>query len=164
MSLFRPVQAAKDVQEAMEAVSCRLESPCEAVIPFCILKFTEGSESSIEVEHLSKIEGSADSTLKPTWANLVESLPPKQCRMVVAQVPWTAHSDSVTRTRLVLLHWVPSHGPTTKERMQAAMFAKGVTQLIHQWAGMPILVHAADVDELGLDQVQEKIRSRATVK
>jgi hypothetical protein len=49
--------------------------------------------------------------------------------------------------------------------MVASMFAKGAKGLIDQWgAGMSLPIQAAGVDDLALEDVEDKIRAKATVK
>lgn len=83
--------------------------------------------------------------------------------MVVAQVPWLATSDGVWRHRLVFIQWTPD-GTTVKQRMMASTFSKGVKQTVEQWAGPAIRIDANGVDDLDLHDVQERIRSKSTVK
>jgi hypothetical protein len=86
--------------------------------------------------------------------------------MAVAQVPWRAHADGVMRSRLVFILWAPD-STSTKERMVASMFAKGAKGLIDQWrggGGMSLPIQAAGLDDLALEDVEDKIRSKATVK
>jgi hypothetical protein len=162
-----------DVRQAVLAISRRQDLNANSasgddVVPFCVLKFVEGSESTLAIDILSTLgDDQADDhhqRVPSTWDQLVASLPRDQCRMALAQVPWTAHSDNVTRSRLVFILWAPSHGPSIKQRMTASMFSKGVERMVEQWVGMPVRVEAAGVDDLELADVRDKIRSKATVK
>ncbi|ELR24864.1 uncharacterized protein ACA1_175390 [Acanthamoeba castellanii str. Neff] len=92
--------------------------------------------------------------------SLVASLPRDQCRMAVAQVPWRAHADGVMRSRLVFILWAPD-ATSTKERMV------GEHGLIDQWrggGGMSLPIQAAGVGDVALEDVEDKIHAKATVK
>ncbi|ELR16324.1 Cofilin/tropomyosin-type actin-binding protein [Acanthamoeba castellanii str. Neff] len=163
------VRLTEDVHSAVLAVSRRYDfdassSDSESTplfVPFCTLKLVDGSQSTftIDVSSSTTPHSSADAGAVPaTWESLVASLPRDQCRMAVAQVPWRAHSDSVVRTRLVFLLWAPD-STSTKERMMASMFSKGAKGLIDH-----LPVQASGVDDLSLEDVENKIRAKATVK
>jgi hypothetical protein len=69
------------------------------------------------------------------------------------------------RSRLVFLLWAPDFGPSTRERMTASMFSKGVKHLLDQWGGgMSLPVQASTVADLDLAEIESKIRAKATVK
>jgi hypothetical protein len=168
----RAVKLTDDVRSAVVAVSRRYDfgsSTCTSdststspIVPFCILKFVAGTESTLTVDTLATLP---EGDLPATWDSLVASLPRDQCRMVLAQVPWRAHSDGVVRTRPIFILWAPQDGPSVKERMVASMFAKGAKGLIDQWgAGMSLPVQAATIADLQLVDVEDKIRAKATVK
>ena len=168
------VRLTEDVHSAVLAVSRRYDassSDSESTplfVPFCTLKLVDGSQSTFTIDVASSTtphsSGADAGVVPPTWESLVASLPRDQCRMAVAQVPWRAHSDSVVRTRLVFLLWAPD-STSTKERMVASMFAKGAKGLIDQWGGgMSLPIQAAGVDDLALEDVEDKIRAKATVK
>jgi hypothetical protein len=167
------VKLTNDVRSAVVAVSHRYDfgsltctadstSTSPTFVPFCILKFVAGTESTLTVDTLATLP-KAD--LPATWDGLVASLPRDQCGMVLAQVPWRAHSDGVVRTRPIFILWAPQDGPSVKERMVASMFAKGAKGLINQWgASMSLPVQAATIADLQLVDVEDKIRAKATVK
>jgi hypothetical protein len=171
------VRLTDGVRSAVAAVSKRYDFTSSGdglplFVPFCTLKFVDGKQSSLTIDTLSATTPASSSSLSDsgsevvaaTWESLVASLPRDQCRMAVAQVPWRAHSDSVVRTRLVFLLWAPD-STSTKERMMASMFSKGAKGLIDQWgAGMSLPVQASGVDDLSLEDVENKIRAKATVK
>jgi hypothetical protein len=172
------VHLTDDVRSAVVAVSKRYNftttSACDnssLFVPFCTLKFVDGKQSCLTVDTVSATtpvsSSSSDSgseVVAATWESLVASLPRDQCRMAVAQVPWRAHADGVVRSRLVFILWAPE-ATSTKERMVASMFAKGAKGLIDQWgAGMSLPIQAAGVDDLALEDVEDKIRAKATVK
>jgi hypothetical protein len=191
MSIVSGSGAAKltdDVRTAVLAISRRFDFATttddhdadSTFVPFCVIKLVEGSQSSFTLDTVSAITNhhqhdapstttTATSTsaksVPATWASLVASLPSEQCRMAVAQVPWRAHSDGVVRSRLVFLLWAPDFGPSTKDRMLASMFSKGVKHMVDQWgAGMSLPVQAATVADLDLADIEDKIRAKATVK
>jgi hypothetical protein len=194
MSIVSGSGAAKltdDVRAAVLAISRRFDFAATATttddhdadstfVPFCVIKLVEGSQSIFTLDTVSAITNNnhdhdapsttaATSTspksVPATWASLVASLPSEQCRMAVAQVPWRAHSDGVVRSRLIFLLWAPDFGPSTKDRMLASMFSKGVKHMVDQWgAGMSLPVQAATVADLDLADIEDKIRAKATVK
>jgi hypothetical protein len=138
-------------------------------VPFAVFKFVEGAEVTLDVETLADNgehdqDNDHESKAKATWESLVASLPREGCRMAAVQVPWRAHSDNVVRYRLVFVLWTPTHGTTVKQRMVASMSSKGVERAIEQWVGPAVRIEAGSVDGLELSLVQEKIRSKATVK
>jgi hypothetical protein len=99
-----------------------------------------------------------------TWESLVVSLPCNQCCMAVAQVLWCVHSDSVVCMCLVFLLWVPNL-TLTKEHMMVSIFSKGAKGLINQWgAGMSLPVQASGMDDLTLEDIKDKIHTKATIK
>jgi hypothetical protein len=66
--------------------------------------------------------------------------------------------------QLVFLLWAPNL-MLTKECMMASMFSKGAKGLINQWgASMSLLVQASGVDDLLLEDVENKIHTKATIK
>jgi hypothetical protein len=190
MSIVSGSGAAKltdDVRTAVLAISRRFDfaatattaddhDPDSTFVPFCVIKLVEGSQSTFTLDTVSAITNlhhhhdvpstsTSAKSVPATWASLVASLPSEQCRMAVAQVPWRAHSDGVVRSRLVFLLWAPDFGPSTKDRMLASMFSKGVKHMVDQWgAGMSLPVQAATVADLDLADIEDKIRAKATVK
>jgi hypothetical protein len=167
------VHLTNDVRDAVAAVSRRFDFSSAStastadsdgssprVVPFCTLKLVDGSQCTFTTDVVS----STDDGVPATWESLVASLPRDRCRMAVAQVPWRAHADGVMRSRQVFILWAPD-STSTKERMVASMFAKGAKGLIDQWgAGMSLPIQAAGVDDLALEDVEDKIRAKATVK
>jgi hypothetical protein len=163
------VHLTNDVRDAVAAVSRRFDFSATAstadsssrVVPFCTLKLVDGSQSTFTIDVVSSCD---DGGVPATWESLVASLPRDRCRMAVAQVPWRAHADGVVRSRQVFILWAPD-STSTKERMVASMFAKGAKGLIDQWGGgMSLPIQAAGVDDLALEDVEDKIRAKATVK
>ena len=165
------VHLTNDVRDAVAAVSRRFDfssastaasadSSSPRVVPFCTLKLVDGSQSTFTID----VASSSDDGVPATWESLVASLPRDRCRMAVAQVPWRAHADGVMRSRQVFILWAPD-STSTKERMVASMFAKGAKGLIDQWGGgMSLPIQAAGVDDLALEDIEDKIRAKATVK
>jgi hypothetical protein len=158
---------------ASDSITSTSTTTSEPFVPFCMLKFVSGAESTLTVDTVatkpktSQLDGSADDdAVQATWESLMASLPRDQCRMALAQVPWRAHSDGVVRTRAVFILWTPQEGPSIKERMVASMFTKGAKGLIDQWGGggMSLPVQASTVADLELVDVEDKIRAKATVK
>jgi hypothetical protein len=161
------VKLTEAVRDAVKSVSRRQQSnhhleadASDVPIRFAVFKFVEGAEATLDVETLM----ADDDNNEGTWGALVASLPRDGCRMAAVQVPWRSNSDGVVRWRLVFVLWTPSSGTTTKQRMVASMSSKGVERAIEQWAGSAVRIESGSADGLELSHVQEKIRSKATVK
>ncbi len=61
--------------------------------------------------------------------------------------------------------WAPMDGTSVKDRMLTSMFSKGLGRIFESLGkGTAIRVHADGVDSLDAQVVEDKIRSRVTVK
>eukprot|EP01089_Gocevia_fonbrunei_P002227 TRINITY_DN1221_c0_g1_i2.p1 TRINITY_DN1221_c0_g1~~TRINITY_DN1221_c0_g1_i2.p1 ORF type:complete len:159 (+),score=31.06 TRINITY_DN1221_c0_g1_i2:72-548(+) len=103
-------------------------------------------------------------TSDESWNKLLSVLPPKECRVGLYNLDYTSESDGVTRSKLILLNWVPSEA-NVKSKMLSATNVKALKAKFESF-GLHIfmVIQGGSPFDLERSDVVQKVLSRCTVK
>jgi hypothetical protein len=123
---------------------------------------TMTGESGLHLNHAQPSSGTSSSEW---WSEMTSSrLGEEQVTFVVCEVNYVSQSDSVSRSKTVMLRWTPDNAKI-KQKMLSAAFAKTIrSNLAALGANIFVVVEAGSKDEVDHDYVVSKVTSRCTVK
>eukprot|EP01089_Gocevia_fonbrunei_P002228 TRINITY_DN1221_c0_g2_i1.p1 TRINITY_DN1221_c0_g2~~TRINITY_DN1221_c0_g2_i1.p1 ORF type:complete len:159 (+),score=21.56 TRINITY_DN1221_c0_g2_i1:93-569(+) len=129
-------------------------------IKFCLFKRIGETSYSLESSFTKEQFGTSDES----WDKLLSVLPPKECRVGLYNFDYTSKSDGVTRTKLLLLNWVPSEA-NVKSKMLSASNVKALKAKFESF-GLHIFMtfQGTCPIEMQRSDVIEIVLSRCTVK